>query len=73
MCNGKSQVRGCLWVGGRVGGGVRDVERLSTEGNALGLVLGVGYRSLHDCQNVSAWTLTICAPIYILIIYPLQN
>lgn len=54
MCNGKSQVRGCLWVGGRVGGGVRDVERLSTEGNALGLVLGVGYRSLHDCQNVSA-------------------
>ena len=48
----------CLWVGGRVGGGVGDVKRFSADKNALGLVWGVGYRSLYNCQNLSAWTLT---------------
>lgn len=72
MSNDRSLILGCLLVGGGVGGEVR-VRTSSADGNALCLVLGVGYRSLHSCQNSLTQTLNSCALKYILITYPLRN
>lgn len=69
MSNDKSQISGCLLVGGGVG----DVRRFSADRNTPCFVLDLGYRGLYNCQHSLTSTLNNCVLNYILITYLSQN